>query len=70
MEPSLKTACGLSKLSLYAHPGAIVQEEDTIYIKNNFSNTKMIDIGEGRHFIQEDNPHLIGSELAKWYTEL
>ena len=20
------------------------------------------------HFIQEDNPHLIGTELAKWYT--
>lgn len=61
---------GLPKLFFYAHPGAILQDEDVVYIENNFSNTKMIDIGEGRHFIQEDNPLLIGSELAKWYTEL
>jgi hypothetical protein len=29
-----------------------------------------VDIGEGLHFVQEDNPHLIGEELAKWYQAL
>ena len=33
-------------------------------------NLQAIDIGEEIHFIQEDNPHLIGSELAKWYLSL
>lgn len=60
----------LPKLFFYAHPGAIILKDSVEYIKNNFSNMKSVDIGEGLHFIQEDNPHLIGEEIAKWYREL
>jgi len=60
----------IPKLCFYAHPGAIIREDAVAYIKNNFPNTKMVDIGEGIHYLQEDNPHLIGSELAKWYQAL
>lgn len=60
----------IPKLCFYAHPGLIIKEGDVEFIKNNFPNTKMVDIGKGLHFIQEDNPHLIGSELAKWYQAL
>ncbi len=31
-------------------------------------NLVAIDVGKGVHFIQEDNPHLIGEEIAKWLT--
>ena len=31
---------------------------------------KTVDIGAGIHSLQEDNPDLIGSELAKWYQSL
>lgn len=58
------------KLCFYAQPGAIIKKADVEYIKNNFPNTKMVDIGEGLHFIQEDNPHLIGQEIANWYQAL
>ncbi len=47
-----------------------LQKEEVAYIKDNFSNTKMIDIGEGIHFVQEDNPHMIGSEIAKWHLAI
>ena len=60
----------MPKLCFYAHPGAIIREETVEYIKNNFKNTKMVDIGKGIHFIQEDNPHLIGKEIAKWYKKI
>jgi len=30
-------------------------------------NLKAVNIGPGVHYVQEDNPHLIGSEIAKWY---
>ncbi len=33
-------------------------------------NLKTVDIGPGIHYLQEDNPHLIGSELAGWYSRL
>jgi len=29
-----------------------------------------VDIGRGLHYLQEDNPHLIGAELANWYKSL
>ena len=60
----------IPKLCFYAHPGAIIREEGVEYIKKNFPNTKMVDIGEGIHFVQEDNPHLIGKEIADWYQKL
>ena len=64
------TETDIEKLCFYAQPGAIMGESYVEYIKNNFPNTKMVDIGKGIHFVQEDNPHLIGSELAKWYQTL
>ena len=60
----------IPKLCFYAHPGGLIREDGVEYIRKNFPNTKMIDIGEGIHFVQEDNPHLIGEEIAKWYQKL
>jgi len=60
----------IPKLFFYAHPGAIILKDTVVYIKSNFSNMKTVDIGEGLHFIQEDNPHQIGEEIAKWYREI
>ncbi len=42
----------------------------TDWSKEHFSNLKTVDIGQGIHFLQEDNPHLIGRELAAWYQGL
>ena len=60
----------IPKLCLYAHPGAIITKKGVEYVKNNFPVTKMVDIGEGKHFLQEDSPHIIGEEIAKWYQEI
>ena len=60
----------IPKLFFYATPGVILQEKDVEWIKENFSNIKSVDIGKGLHFIQEDNPDLIGREIASWYREI
>ena len=36
----------------------------------SYKNLKTVDIGPGIHFLQEDNPHLIGEEIAAWYKTL
>lgn len=56
----------LPKLLFYAHPGFLTGEKMVEWCESALSNLKMKDIGEGIHFIQEDNPHLIGRELALW----
>jgi len=60
----------IPKLCLHVDPGIAIKKEDADWIKNNIKNTKMVHLGEGLHYIQEDYPHEIGSEIAKWYDEL
>jgi len=60
----------LPKLLFYATPGAIMHAPVVQWCQQNMKNLKTVDIGSGIHFLQEDNPHLIGSELANWHKNL
>ena len=60
----------LPKILFSASPGAIIDSQYVEWCQQNLKNLKVVDIGEGLHFIQEDNPHLIGEELAKWVQDL
>lgn len=60
----------IPKICFYANPGLIIQKNDISWIKDNFQNIETINLGKGLHFIQEDHPHTIGFELAKWYRNI
>ena len=60
----------LPKLLLSATPGGIIDAQAVAWCQQHLPNLHVVDIGAGTHFVQEDNPHLIGTELAKWYTHL
>ena len=60
----------LPKLLFYAQPGGLIPSKTVEWCQQNFKNIKTIDIGPGIHYLQEDNPQLIGSELAEWYKNL
>ena len=60
----------IPKLCLYAEPGSSIRDEDVEYIDRNFTDTKMVNLGAGLHYLQEDQPHRIGEELASWYMSL
>jgi hypothetical protein len=45
-------------------------EADAKWISENIPNTRMIHLGQGIHFIQEDHPEKIGSEISDWYATL
>ena len=60
----------LPKLLFSATPGVIINDEAVAWCRQHLSNLKVVDIGAGIHFIQEDNPHRIGEELASWYRSL
>ena len=64
------TRTELPKLLFYASPGAIIGADDVAWCREHLSNLHAVDIGDGIHFVQEDNPELIGSELAKWHASL
>ena len=56
----------IPKLLFHVSPGYGIKEKDVEIIKSGMKNLKSIDLGEGIHFIQEDYPHEIGIEIAKW----
>lgn len=60
----------LPKLLFYATPGALITPNMVKWCEATLPNLTTVDVGEGRHFIQEDHPHLIGEELAKWVEAL
>ena len=60
----------LPMVCFYADPGMMIQARDVEYIRTHFQNTRLVPIGKGLHFVQEDQPHNIGRELAKWFTDL
>jgi haloalkane dehalogenase len=64
------TRTELPKLLFHADPGALIDAEAVAWCRENLSNLQTVDIGDGIHFVQEDNPDLIGSELANWYAAL
>lgn len=64
------TQSDLPKLLFYGTPGAIMTAPVVESCKANLSNLETVDIGPGVHFLQEDNPHLIGKEIARWYAHL
>ena len=60
----------LPKLLFYGNPGALIKALVLEWCKQHLKHLKTVDIGPGIHYLQEDNPHLIGRELAEWYKNL
>jgi haloalkane dehalogenase len=54
------------KLLLHARPGGIIDAEEVQRAKESFPNLTTVDIGPGIHYVQEDNPHGIGTALVEW----
>lgn len=60
----------IPKLCLHVEPGIAIKKEDAIWIKKNLKNTKMVHLGKGLHYIQEDYPEEIGTEISQWYESI
>jgi len=60
----------IPKLLLYARPGGIIREEAVAWSQTHLPNLETADIGDGIHFVQEDQPDAIGAALMDWVTGL
>ena len=63
-------ASELPKILFHASPGAIVTAPVVEMAKQRLKNLTLVDVGHAIHFIQEDHPDLIGTELARWYETI
>jgi haloalkane dehalogenase len=52
----------LPKLMFWAEPGAIISVEKAQWFLKNLKNVQGVGVGPGSHYLQEDQPHIIGRE--------
>jgi haloalkane dehalogenase len=63
-------ASPIPKLLFTVEPGVLVPPPLAAWARATLPNLETVELGEGRHFIQEDHPHAIGRGLASWVGRL
>ncbi|MCB9948794.1 MAG: haloalkane dehalogenase [Rhodospirillaceae bacterium] len=58
------------KLHLYASPGALNPPMVAEWLAANVPNIETAFIGQGLHYVQEDQPEAIGRAIADWFRRL
>jgi len=60
----------IPKLLFHVEPGAIMPKPVVKFLTANLKNLEVRFVGAGRHFLQEEHPHLIGQGLADWLRRI
>ncbi|PKQ62314.1 hypothetical protein BZG02_13475 [Labilibaculum filiforme] len=60
----------IPKLMFYANSGLIIVPELAQNIRETWKNITSIDLGEGKHYLQESHPHEIGEGIVDWYKDI
>jgi haloalkane dehalogenase len=58
------------KLLFTGNPGALVAPAFAESFARRLKNCKVVDLGPGYHYLQEDHPKAIGDSLHTWLSEL
>lgn len=58
------------KLYLYASPGLIISPEAAAFIPQVMKNVQTRFIGAGIHYVQEDQPEVIGRNISDWLRDV
>jgi haloalkane dehalogenase len=57
-------------LLLWAHPGAVVDRTERVqWLRDRLRNLTVVDVGQGLHYIQEDQPDAIGHAIVRWLDQ-
>ncbi len=57
------------KLPIATSQALLITAEVVKWAQSNLPNLKVVHIGDGLHYIQEDNPHEIGRAISEWMIE-
>lgn len=57
------------KLFFHVRPGMIIKKKEAQQIATTWKNLEAIDLGKGKHFIQESHPHQLGQGIVDWYQK-
>ena len=58
------------KLFFHAAPGIFIPPAQAAFYRRHLKSCRSVDLGQGLHYLQEDHPDTIGTEIAAWLGEL
>ena len=61
---------GCSAFAGLGDDGVAIKAEELAWLRDNVTQLEVIDLGPGKHFLQETHPHRIGAEIARWRAKL
>ena len=64
------TRTDFPKLLFYGDEGIAITASEVAWCQENLSNLQAVDLGPGKHFLQETHPDTIGEKLSAWYASL
>jgi len=50
--------------------GVAIKADEVQWLRDSVTNLEVVDVGHGKHFLQETHPHVIGSNIARWRAAL
>jgi len=50
--------------------GVAIKADEVQWLRDNVTHLEVVDVGHGKHFLQETHPHVIGSNIARWRAGL
>jgi haloalkane dehalogenase len=56
----------LHKTLFWSTPGGLIPPGKAEWYARKMKNARVVDIAAGIHYLQEDNPHLISTEIKDW----
>ena len=62
------TQTDIPKLLFHGDDGVAIKVPEIAWCREHLSNLSVVDLGPGKHFLQETHPDTIGQELSSWYA--
>jgi haloalkane dehalogenase len=62
------TRTDIPKLLFHVDDGVSIKAPEVTWCQENLSNLDIVDLGPGKHFVQETHPDAIGRGLSAWYA--
>lgn len=60
----------LPKILMYSIPGYLTTIDTIQWARDTLPHIKLVDVGDGLHYPQEENPHVFSEELSLWLDEI
>ena len=57
-------------LLLHGDDGVAIKAPEIAWLRENVAHLDVVDLGRGKHFLQETHPERIGTEISAWFSNL